>query len=292
MSEAALARNATTAEALAAAARKLEAVGVPDARRDARVLMAEAVGGDIAGVLGRPEAILDDAARGRFDAMIAQRAARRPVSRILGRREFWSLPFSLDASTLDPRPDSETLVEAVLEHVPDRGAGLRLLDLGTGSGCLLLALLRELPDAWGVGVDRNGEAARTAAGNARTLGLSNRAAFVAGDWGAALGRGFDVVVCNPPYIADAEMAALSPEVALYDPDSALRAGPDGLDAYRALVPQLPDLVNSGGLAAIEVGYNQAGLVTDLLRSNGLRVKSPVCDLAGVVRCVRATVEAA
>ncbi|RDD60991.1 peptide chain release factor N(5)-glutamine methyltransferase [Ferruginivarius sediminum] len=292
MSDAVLARNATIAEALAEAARKLDAAGVPDARRDARVLMAEAVGGDIASVLGRPEAILDDAARSGFDAMIAQRAARRPVSRILGRREFWSLPFSVDASTLDPRPDSETLVEAVLEHVPDRGAGLRLLDLGTGSGCLLLALLRELPNAWGVGVDRNGEAARTAAGNARALGLSKRAAFVAGDWGAALGGGFDVVVCNPPYIADAEMAALSPEVALYDPDSALRAGSDGLDAYRALVPQLPDLVKPGGLAAIEVGYNQAGLVSDLLRSYGLRVKSPVCDLAGVVRCVRATVEAA
>jgi release factor glutamine methyltransferase len=291
MSDATLVRNPTIAETLAEAGRKLEAAGVPAARRDARVLMAEAVGGDIASVLGRPEAVLDDAARGRFDAMIAQRAARRPVSRILGQREFWSLPFSLDASTLDPRPDSETLVEAVLEHVPDRSAGLRLLDLGTGTGCLLLALLREFPDAWGVGVDRSGDAARAAAVNARALGLSKRSAFVAGDWGTALGGGFDVVVCNPPYIADAEMAELSPEVALHDPDSALRAGPDGLDTYRALVPQLPNLVKPGGLAAIEVGYNQAGLVNELLRSYGLRVKPPVCDLAGVVRCVRATVEA-
>lgn len=277
----------SVAAVLDAAARCLAVAGVETPRQDARLLLAAVLDVEPGTLLARPEARLNDADWRRFQALVGERVKRKPVSRILGVREFWSLPFRLDAATLDPRPDSETLVEAGLAHLP-RDAKAKVLDFGTGTGCLLLSVLHERPNAWGVGVDRSERAVRAARANAAALGLEARAAFVAGDWGAALADGFDLILANPPYVSDSEMAQLGPEVANYDPAHALRAGPDGLDAYRAMAPSLPRVLRTGGMAAIEVGAGQARAVERILCDAGLQVKQPVCDLAGIARCVIAT----
>ena len=269
---------------LDAAARRLAAAGVDGARRDARLLLAAVLECEPGALLAWPDRRLEPMAWRRFQAMVDARAERKPISRILGCREFWSLPFWLDDATLDPRPDSETLVEAALAQLsPDASA--RLLDLGTGSGCLLLSVLHERPNAWGLGVDRCERAVRTARRNAVALGLRERSAFVVGNWGGGLVGGFDAILVNPPYVSESEMAQLAPEVARYDPAQALRAGADGLDAYRALAPALPGLLKPGGFAAIEVGAGQARDVDALLRRAGLRTRPPVCDLAGIARCL-------
>lgn len=274
---------------------RLTAAGVDTPELDARLLLQEASG------LSRDRLLIDadrpvaDAAAARAWALIERRAAREPVSRILGRREFWSLEFALDSSTLDPRPDSETVIETALAAIPDRAAPLRLLDLGTGTGCLLLALLRELPHATGIGLDISPAAVAAAAGNAASLGLADRAVFLAGDWRDGLGPRlsgavvdgavFDVVVANPPYIPDAEIAGLQPEVRAFDPHAALAGGADGLDAYRALAPQLAGVLSPGGVVVFEVGAGQAPAVAALLAAAGLAVSGTARDLAGVERCV-------
>ena len=278
----------TRAAALRAGAAALAAAGVPGARLDARVLLGAVL--DVApAALGLdPEELLNESQAQRFAGFLAARRARAPVARILGTREFWSLPFALDAATLDPRPDSETLVQAVLDRRRDRTAALRVLDLGTGSGCLLLALLHEYPFAWGLGVDRDPAAAVAARGNAARLGLAGRAAFVAGDWDDTLAQRFDVAVVNPPYLTGAEVAAAAPEVRDHDPRAALDGGADGLAAYRALATRLAGRLTPGGLAAVEVGAGQAAAVAGLLRGGGLDIAAVVPDLAGVERCLIAT----
>jgi release factor glutamine methyltransferase len=276
---------ATLGGALAEGAARLAAAGVEGARRDARLLLAEAAGLSPGTVAGWPERRLAAPALATFRSHIARRAAREPVARILGRREFWSLSFALSPATLDPRPDSETLVEALLARVPDRRRPLALLDLGTGTGCLLLALLSELPCAWGLGVDRSSEAAGLARRNAYALDLQARAAFLVGDWAAALSPagaagGFDLIVSNPPYLARDELAGLDPEVARYDPRAALEGGVDGLDAYRALAAELPRLLRPGGWAAVEIGAGQAGSAAAVLAAGGLASPGLLTDLAG------------
>jgi release factor glutamine methyltransferase len=210
---------------------------------------------------------------------------REPVSRILGRREFWSLDFHLSPATLDPRPDSETLIDEALAGIPDRKAPLSVLDLGTGTGCLLLALLSELPNAAGTGIDRSEEAVATATANARRLGFGQRARFAAGDWGAGLSERFDLVVSNPPYIPEAEIETLAPEVVRFDPLAALAGGPDGLDAYRTIVAQLSNLLKSNGKVIFEVGAGQAADVAALLVTAGFSGIGTRRDLAGVERAV-------
>lgn len=207
------------------------------------------------------------------------------MSRILGVREFWSLEFLLSDATLDPRPDTETVVEAALALVGDRAAALKVLDLGTGTGCLLVALLHELPNAWGLGVDRSEGAARTAASNAMRLGVGGRSAFVVGDWASPLAAGFDLVVSNPPYIAEGELPLLAPEVRLYDPPSALAAGDDGLAAYRAIARDLDRLLAPGGRVVVEVGRGQAEDVAAILAGAGLSDLGFRSDLAGIPRAV-------
>lgn len=269
--------------ALAEGTARLAAAGVEGARRDARLLLAEAAGLEPGALTAWPERPLSADARRRYESHLARRASREPVARILGRREFWSLPFALSPATLDPRPDSETLVEALLACQPDRGRPLRLLDLGTGSGCLLLALLSELPAAWGLGLDRSAEAAATARRNAADLGLAERAAFLVGDWAAALADaqgGFDLVVSNPPYIARNALETLDPEVLRHDPRAALDGGPDGLSAYRALAGELPRLLRPGGWAAVEIGADQEASAAAALAGGGLPEPALLRDLAG------------
>ena len=188
----------------------------------------------MAQALGRVEA-------SRYTALIARRAAREPVSRILGVREFWSLPLAIDAHVFDPRPESETVVEAGLALIPDRGAAMAVLDLGAGSGALLLALLSELPRADGIGVDVSPGAVVLARANAAALGLGRRCRFIAGDWGSAIRGRFDLILANPPYVARADIARLGPEVR-HEPERALAGGADGLDGYRALLPDVARLL--------------------------------------------------
>ncbi|WP_395673631.1 peptide chain release factor N(5)-glutamine methyltransferase [Inquilinus sp.] len=280
------------AEALRDGTARLAAAGIDSALSDARILLMHALGIDRTGLLSRAgEAVPPDAAT-RYAASLDRRAAREPVSRILGHREFWSLDFALGPATLDPRPDSETLVEAALAAIPagrpPSSQPLRVLDLGTGTGCLLLAVLHDRPTAFGIGVDRSEEAARTARDNARALGLADRAAFTVGDWATALAGRFDLVLSNPPYIPDSDIATLEPEVREHDPHLALSGGADGLDAYRALAAALPDLLAPGGTAVVELGIGQAADVAALFRAAGLDIAGTPHDLAGIPRCVVAT----
>jgi release factor glutamine methyltransferase len=280
----------TLGEALAAATRRLADAAIETPGRDARLLLAWASGIATATVIGWPERVLAPDAAARFEAAIARRAAHEPVSRIIGRREFWSLDLRVAPATLDPRPDTETVVEAALSHVPDRRAALRILDLGTGTGCILLALLRELPNATGIGIDRSEGAARIARDNAAALGLADRAAFAVGDWGAALDlERFDLVVSNPPYIESAEIERLDPDVRLYDPRAALDGGVDGLDAYRGIAAQLPRLLAPRGCAVLELGAGQAEDVSAVLEAAGLETVEIRSDLAGIPRALVARI---
>jgi release factor glutamine methyltransferase len=214
-----------------------------------------------------------------------RRLAREPVGRILGAREFWGLPFELSPETLEPRPDSETVVAAALGCFADRGAPLRVLDLGTGSGILLVALLHELPGAWGVGADRSHAALTTARRNAWRNGVGERAAFVAGDWSDALAGRFDLIVSNPPYIPTADIAALSPEVRDHDPRAALDGGRDGLAAYRAILADVERLMAARSVLVVETGAGQAQSVTELASAHGFRVHAIANDLSGRSRAV-------
>lgn len=291
----------TYGAALERGAAALRVAGVEQARRDARLLLAAAGETSVEQVFGYPERLLDPLARQRFDGFLQRRAAREPVSRVLGRREFWGLEFVLAPATLDPRPDSELLVETLIEELsavpgPDAvlgsGSGsdpgpVSILDLGTGSGCLLLAVLSALPNAWGLGLDLSPEAVAVARDNARRLGLADRACFAVGDWTAPIGGIWKAIVSNPPYIKESEISDLAPEVRLYEPQRALAGGPDGLAAYRSLAPGAAKLLAPDGLLALEVGADQAQAVAALLRASGFDKVATRCDLAGIERCVLA-----
>ncbi len=269
---------------LAATSAILAHAGCPAPRRRARQLIAGALGLDAAALLGASDKALAPAEVARLHGLARRLAGGEPLSRILGRRAFWEIELHLSPDVFDPRPDSETVVEAVLARV-EAQAAVHLLDLGTGSGCLLLALLSALPNAWGVGVDRSWGAAVTARTNARRLGLGRRSGFIVGDWGLALGNRFDVVVANPPYIATADLAKLPPEVRNYDPRAALDGGDDGLEAYRSIARQLPLLLAPGGLFVAEVGDGQAAPVAAIVAAVGLTISAIEPDLAGIARCV-------
>lgn len=273
------------ADLLRTAAARLEAAGVQEARRDARLLLAEALGVEAHRLILEPHTAVPPEAEARFEMFVTARADRLPVSRILGRREFWGLTFRLSPATLDPRPDSETLVEAVLKAFPDRAASLRVLDFGTGTGCLLLAVLSEYPAASGLGIDKAAEAVATARENAEALGLGARAGFRSGDWGEGLEGAFDVILSNPPYIEAGVVPGLAPEVARHDPLLALAGGADGLDAYRALMPHVARLLAPGGHAFLELGQGQEKDVSDIAASCGLLRRAAHTDLAGIARCL-------
>ena len=259
--------------------------GSPDL--DARLLVAHALGGDAAGLV-----LLDDRPAGAGDAaqasaLIERRIAGEPGARIGGEKEFWSLTFALSPETRVPRPETETVVEtalAVLDGDGRRRAPLRLLDLGTGSGAILIALLSELPNASGVGVDRAFGAARTARRNAERLGFGDRARFIVGDWAAPVAGRFDVVVANPPYVAREEIATLPLEVRGHDPHLALDGGVDGFDSHRAILGDLGRALAAGGHAFIEVGAGQAETLVAMAVGGGFAARVDT-DLAGIERVV-------
>lgn len=234
-------------------------------------------GGDVARLR---RAAPDDAT---FAAWVLRRAAREPVSRILGRRAFWAHDFAVTADVLDPRPDTEALVEAAL-----RGPFARVLDLGTGSGCILVSLLHERREATGLGTDISEAALAVAARNAAATGVAPRVAFLRADWLNGVTGTFDLIVSNPPYIAEAEMAGLAPEVGLWEPRGALTPGGDGLDAYRAIVAGAPARLAIGGRLMVEVGWTQAAAVAGLMEGAGLSGIAVTKDLGGRDRVVSGT----
>lgn len=225
-------------------------------------------------------------------ALTARRVRREPMAYILGEREFWGLPFKVTPAVLVPRPDSETVIETALALLPDRGRAWRFLDLGLGSGCLLLTLLKEFPNAQGVGLDASADALAVAAGNARALGVAARATLLRGDWRTpgwvdGLGGPFDLVVTNPPYIEAASIDGLMPEVARYEPRLALDGGADGLEAYRSIAAAGPRLVTAGGHLLAEGGEGQAPEIAGIFKDAGLRPLAPVKDLSGIERVIPA-----
>ena len=267
---------------------RLRDAGIDSAALDARLLLGLA--------LGREDAVLPHetlvgwtrACEAAFATLLERRLAGAPVSRIRGWREFWSLRFMLSPDTLDPRPDSETIVAAALGWAHDRrDTPLRLLDLGSGSGALLLACLSALPRASGIGVDINAGAVQTATANAAKLGLGDRARFVEGDFADlhAGGDGFDLILCNPPYIPKGEIAGLAPEVAVFDPHAALDGGKDGLESWRRLMPRMAAGLVSGGRAFVEIGAGQHPQITALAVAAGLQAIGDAADMAGIVRCL-------
>ncbi|MGH6917003.1 MAG: peptide chain release factor N(5)-glutamine methyltransferase, partial [Geminicoccaceae bacterium] len=272
-------------ELIARLAARLATVGIEDARAEAWLLLAAATGRERAALVVGESAAVGPAAQARLEELLRRRLAREPMAYILGEKEFWSLRFAVGPAVLIPRPDSETAIEAALARVPDRTAPLRILDLGTGSGCLLLALLSELPSATGIGVDASAEALAVAEANARRLGLAARALFAAGDWGRGLDGPFDLIVSNPPYVREPDWPGLQPEIRGFEPRAALLAGPDGLDAYRALAPDCLRLLATDGTLALEIGLGQAAAVRAILAAHGLDVVERCRDLAGLERCL-------
>ena len=252
------------ARALADAARQLSETS-DTARLDAELLMAEALHIDRDKLLLSPP---DREIPKRFWTMVKRRLKGEPIAYITGRRAFWNIDLHVGPGVLVPRPDSEVLIASAIEHFDGGDGPKRILDLGTGPGTLLLAALDIWPDATGLGIDVSRRTTSYAAANARRLGFEKRVKLKIGDWAQGIDEGFDLLLCNPPYVA--EGAELGPGVREYEPDEALFAGESGLEAYRALAPQLPRLLNKGGLAAVEIGHDQAGAVTELLTRDGLQ----------------------
>jgi release factor glutamine methyltransferase len=271
-------------------ARRFRTAGIERPDLDARLIVGHALGLDHTGLVRDGERPLVAAEIENIEALVARRLGGEPVARITGVKEFWGLPFGVGPAVLVPRPDTETVVETALARLDGDGARsrpLRIADLGTGSGAILIALLHELPNAFGIGTDSDPTALATARTNAVHLGLAARAAFVAGDFGAALAGGIDLVVTNPPYVASDEIAALAPEVRDFDPRSALDGGPDGLVAYRSITADAPRLLTLGAHLVMEVGAGQSDAVSALAAAAGLGSIAVVPDLAGIPRVVSA-----
>lgn len=275
----------TLGDAIGEAARRLRDADIATARLDARMLVGHVVGMAPGLILGRDDYRPSAVELDRIEALVARRTAREPISHILGEREFWSLTFQVDSAVLVPRPESESLVEAALEFCASRDGPLRILDLGTGSGCLLLALLTEFSNAEGVGVDVSNLALAVASANAQSLGLGQRVHFFEGDWCDGVSGSFDIVVCNPPYIPDGAIDDLDPEVAAFEPRLALAGGKDGLAAYRRIAPELTRVLVRDGMAFFEVGAGGAVDVAAVFQNAGLQIVDIRPDLADIPRCV-------
>src|SRR5574338_80079 len=269
------------ARALADAARQLGKAS-DTARLDSELLMAEALHIDRDRLILSPP---DRQVPKRFWDMVERRLAGEPMAYITGRRAFWNIELHVGPGVLVPRPDSEVLISAAIEHFGEGAAPARILDLGTGPGTLLLAALDIWPKATGLGVDLSRQALTYAAANARRLGFEDRVKLLQGNWAEGLVEKFDLILCNPPYVR--EDAELGPGVREFEPDEALFAGAEGLDAYRALAPQLARLLNAGGLAAVEIGHDQAAAVIGLLARDGLGAEVAQ-DLGGRDRAVLLT----
>ncbi|NQU57984.1 MAG: peptide chain release factor N(5)-glutamine methyltransferase [Rhodospirillales bacterium] len=279
----------TTGAVLEESVQALDQAGVDEPRFEARLLVAFALNRTPEHVFGYPEVELSLEELDHLRALVVRRVAREPLALITGEKEFWSLRFAVSVATLIPRPDSETLIEVVLKTFPDKDAPVKILDLGTGSGCLLLSLLHEYKNAWGIGVDISEAALKVARTNSENLGLGQRAEFICVDWNQGVpGLGtFDVIICNPPYVPEGDKKSLQREVVMFEPHSALFAGAEGLSEFPTIIALLSGLLGQGGAVFFEVGVGQAEIVAPLLVQAGLNSVDIMTDLAGIGRCVTA-----
>jgi release factor glutamine methyltransferase len=277
------------ADFINAAAIRLAQAGIESAAIDARLLIAHGLTLDRAALISQSKRVLTKGEIEQLDKLVTRRIKHESVARIIGSREFWSLNFGLNEATLEPRPDSETVVQVVSDIVKKWQKLPRLLDLGTGSGCLLLSLLKEIPHSMGLGIDIAPRAIEQAQANAKILRLHERAKFQTGNWFVGLTEKFDVIVSNPPYIIRKDIDQLMPEVRNFDPLVALDGGVDGLNAYRHLVPAAKAHLKPGGLIAFEIGAGQAYDVATLLSNAGYQDIESHDDLSGNQRCITATV---
>ena len=276
-------------EALRRMTEAFRLAGIDEAQADARILIGQALHLDRAQLIAQDERILEPREINALSALAARRLKREPVARILGRKEFWSLSLAVTPDVLVPRPETETVVELALDALGTlKLEKLRLLDIGTGSGALLLALLSELPNATGTATDLSAAALRVARANAERLGFIGRCAFVACDVAAGVVGRFDLIVANPPYVARGDITTLAPEVRDYDPLLALDGGHDGLSAYRAIAAEAPRLLAPGGCLIVELGAGQEPSVRRLFTNAGLNVGNARNDLAGIPRALLAT----
>jgi len=275
----------TRAQALKDLRRTLSEAGFETAALDARLLLLSVLNVSAMELITHPDVPLTQDEAARLDDFTRRRLAHEPVARIVGEREFWGLPFALSPETLVPRPDTETVVETVLDLLPDRQAPLLMADFGTGSGCLLVALLHELPQATGLGIDLSFGALETARRNAWANGVGPRSLFALSHWADGISGRFDLIVSNPPYIASSVIPTLDREVREHDPNLALDGGPDGLEPYRVLLRESRRLLVPGGLLAVEIGYDQAEELKSLAAANGLEIVRIAHDLSDNPRCV-------
>lgn len=253
--------------------------------RDSRVLLSYVLKCDMEFLITNPEYVLQDKEIQLYFELIRRRSINEPVSRIIGKREFWSLPFKVTNSTLDPRPESETIIESVILKIKDKNRKLVMLDVGTGSGCLILSLLYEYPNSIGIAIDKSYDAIKVAMYNAKKLNLFDRVAFVNGNWIDSLKGFFDLIVVNPPYIPSLGIKNLQKEVRFYDPLLALDGGEDGLSPYYALSKDIGKLLSSSGFFICEVGYNQYEKVVEIFEKENLVLENIIKDLSGVERCL-------
>ena len=276
-------------EALRLGILRLQAAGIDSAALDGRILLEFVLQISREELLFSLDLPITKAQYAKLERLLELRAKHKPIAQIIGKREFWGLNFAVSEATLDPRADSETLIEAVLERVHNRNLAFKILDLGTGTGCLLLSLLSELPNARGVGAEVSRETLAIARKNAKNLGLEDRADFVQSNWAenvsGKFAKKFDIIISNPPYIPSAETAKLAPEVAEFEPKLALDGGNDGFDCYRAIMKQLPNSLKENGFAAFEIGMGQGGDLSKIAAENGLKVVGEKKDLGGIIRCI-------
>jgi release factor glutamine methyltransferase len=282
--------GASIAHARRALAEQFRAAGIESPELDARVLIGHALGLDHAGLAAAATQQVSDLTASDIERFAARRLSGEPVARIVGQKEFWSLPLAVTPAVLVPRPETETVVElalALLDRDGERTRALRIADIGTGSGAILLALLSELRNAQGIGTDIDASALGVARANARRLGLAGRAEFIVSDYATALEGPFDLVVSNPPYVASADIATLAPEVRDHDPHLALDGGADGLAAYRAIAAGAPRLLKPAGHLVVEIGAGQERQVGVLFAAAGLAIAGTRHDLAGMARAIAA-----
>ena len=279
----------TLGESIEIASTILSESGLDNSRRETLLLVEYVTGKSVSELRRSPKGLIHEDVWNNILHLIKRRAQHEPMAYLLNNKEFWSLTFEVTKDTLIPRPDSETLVEAILDLTPDANARLNILDLGTGCGCLLGALLTELKFAVGVGVDASESASNVAHRNMKRLGLADRAAIITGNWGDGISKSFDNIVCNPPYIPSGEIEMLDIGVRGFEPHVALDGGLDGLEPYRILAGKIQRLLKNSGLAAVEVGFGQAPAVSDIFEQNGLEIKKITQDLAFRDRCLLATV---
>lgn len=266
---------------------QMDEEGILSARLDVDLLLEQALGVSALDIILEPGRDVSDREVTIFNALLQRRLIHEPISQILGRKDFWSLSFKVTGDCLTPRPDSETLIEAALKIINDRAAALRILDMGTGSGCLLLSLMVELPNSQGTAVDISEKALALARENAETLGLAPRCDFIQSDWADALPKNaiYDVIICNPPYISPEEAVELDRDVREYEPHIALFAEENGLKEYKRLAEIIPNLIKPGGYAFLEIGYKQAAAVVEIFKNTSINKVKVIKDLAGRDRCL-------